>query len=246
MKTWRIVIAAALLASPSYARILTTKPQPSETFSAVLSLTVGGGVEFESDDEKTQWEFPVFAEYNLTKTTRLTIEPKLVHLDPKDEEERTVSGWGDLETSAQWEFLRERRYRPACSVEGIIRWPTATHDELGDRGRDYTIGLIASKDFVYVEADIGLHYTFVGAEDGHDLFELTVAAEIPVNHRLSVLTESVTDFETGRRGGNSIDGTVGLAWRVNEHLKLEAGGTLDSDGTWKVIFAWEWSFAGED
>jgi hypothetical protein len=67
-----------------------------------------------------------------------------------------------------------------------------------------------------------------------------------LHHRLSVLLESVTDFQTGRHGRNSTEGTVGLAWRANEYLTLEAGGTVESDGTWKILFAWEWNFAGED
>ncbi len=223
------------LAAPVYARILTTRPTPSETWNPVLALTVGGGVEYEPD----RYEFPLLVEYNVTEQLRLGVEPLVVYDPP-------AAGWGDVETTVGWEFLRERRYRPALTAEGIVKWPTATHAELGDPGYDYSIGLIASKDFVFFETDLGLHYTSVGEEGEHDVVELTVAAEVPLNHRVSVLLESVTDLETGQRGRRNTEGTVGLSWRVNEYLKLEAGGTLESDGTWKVIFAWEWNFAGED
>jgi hypothetical protein len=108
------------------------------------------------------------------------------------------------------------------------------------------LGLIASKDFVYVDADLGLRYTSVGDPEGRDLFEVTVAGEVPLNHRLSIEMESVTSIETGQRGQTETEATAGLAWRVNPHLKLEGGGTLRSDGTWQLICAWEWSFAGED
>src|SRR5207249_10582855 len=122
MRTWLLLL---VFATPASARILSTKPQPSETFSPVLSLTVGGGVEYEAD----RYEFPLLVEYNVTEPLRLSVEPKVVYDEP-------VTGWGDLETSLEWEFVRERRYRPALSVEGIIKWPTATNAKLGDPGYD--------------------------------------------------------------------------------------------------------------
>jgi hypothetical protein len=248
MKTRLILIMAGLLAvaRPVSARILSTKPPPSETWSPLWALTVGGGFEFETDRERSEYDFPLLLEYNLTKTVRASVEPTFVYIDSKSQDVRSVGGWGDLETSLQWEFLRERRYRPALTTEGIIRWPTANDPDLGDPGRDYSLGLIASKDFVYVDVDLGLHYTSVGDPEAQDNFEVTVAGEWPLNHRLSVLTESVTTIETGRCGRTETEGTAGLAWRVNSFLKLEFGGTLRSDGTWQALFAWEWNFAGED
>lgn len=235
MKAWPALLAAFSFVLPADARLLSTRPQPSETFSPVLSLTIGGGVEYEPD----RYEFPLLIEYNLTEQLLLSIEPKIVYDAPS-------AGWGDLETSVQWEFLRERRYRPALTAEGIVKWPTASNSDLGDPGHDYSLGLIASKDFVYVDVDVGVFYTSTGDPEGHDQFELTAAGEVPLNHRLSVLLESVTDFETGRSGQVDTEGTAGLAWRANSFLTLEFGGTLQSDGTWKVLLAWEWNFAGED
>ena len=211
-----------------------------------MSLTLGGGFEFETDKERSEYDFPLFVEYNFTESLRAGIEPNFAYIESKSANVASVGGWSDLETSLQWEFLRERRYRPALTMEGIIKWPTATDPELGDPGRDYSLGLIASKDFVYLDVDLALHYTSVGDPEAHDNFEVTVAGEWPLNHRLSVLMESVTTIETGRNGRTDTEGTVGLAWRATSHLKLEGGGTVRSDGTWQVIFAWEWNFAGED
>jgi hypothetical protein len=208
-------------------------------------LTLGGGFEFETDADRSEFAFPFLAEYNLTQTLRAALEPALVYIDFKDANEASVGGWGDFETSLQWEFLRERRYRPALTLEGIVKWPTAAPSELGEPGRDDTLGLIASKDLVYAEVDLALHYTFVGDEAAPDNMELTLAGEWPVNHRLSVLMESVASIET--TGGRAdVECTAGLAWRVSSYLKLESGGAVRSDGTWQVLFAWEWNFAGED
>jgi hypothetical protein len=248
VKTRLILIVAGLLAvaRPVSAGVLSTRPSPSETYSPLLSLTVGGSFEFETDRERSEYAFPLLVEYNITETLRATLEPNFAYLRSRDPNVRSVGGMGDLETAMEWEFLRERRYRPALTLEGIIRWPTASSSELGEPGRDYALGVIASKDFVYVDVDLGLRYTSVGDPEARDNFELTVAGEWPLNHRLSVLMESATAFETGRHGRIDTEGTVGLAWRATSHLKLEGGGTVRSDGTWQVIFAWEWSFAGED
>ena len=170
-----------LCAVPVQARVLSTRPNPSETFSPLLSLTVGGGVEYESD----RWEFPFLIEYNFTEQLRLTVEPKLVSDEPR-------FGWGDLETTVGWEFLRERRYRPALSVEGTIRWPTASEPELGDPGRDYTIGLVASKDMVFADVDVTVSYTSIGDASERDEVELAAAGEVPLRNRWALLLESVT------------------------------------------------------
>lgn len=248
MKTWMILVAAGSLVSiqPASARIIRTRPSPSETWSSLLPLVIGGGVEFETDEERSEFEFPLLVEYNFTEQFRLSLEPAFVLIDSKNEDVRSAGGFGDFETALEYEFLRERRYRPALTAEGIIRWPTATDSELGEPGRDYSLGLIASKDFVYVDVDLGLRYTFADNRVGHDLFEVTLAAECPLNHRLSVLAEMVTAIETGGRSQTVTEGTAGLSWKLNSFLKLQGGGTVRDDGTWQVLFAWEWNFAGED
>ena len=240
---WLLVLAVAL---PASARILTTRPSPSETWNPLLPFTIAGGFEFETDRQESRYDFPLLVDYNVSEWLKLTVEQNFAYIHAKKSDVPSVGGVGDVETSVAWEFIRERRYRPALTLEGIVRWPTATKPDLGDPGRDYSLGLIASKDFVYLDVDLGLRYTSIGDHGAHDNLELTVGGEWPLNHRLSVLMESSTGIETGRCGRIETEGTVGLAWRVNSHLKLEGGGTARSDGTWQVIFAWEWNFAGED
>jgi hypothetical protein len=248
MKTCLILIMTGLLAvaRPVSARIIRTRPSPSESWSPLWPVVIGGGFEFETDKERSEFDFPLLVEYNFTEQFRVSLEPNFVMIDSKTADVRSASGFGDFETSLEYEFLRERRYRPALTAEGIIKWPTATDSDLGNPGRDYAFGLIASKDLVYLDVDLGLRYTSVGDPEGHDLWEVTVAAEWPLNHRLAVLAEVVTGIETGRRGRTDTEGTLGLSWRVNSYLKLEGGGTVRTDGTWQVLFAWEWKFAGED
>ena len=41
------------------------------------------------------------------------------------------------------------------------------------------------------------------------------------------------------------EGTVGLAWHVSKRLKLEHGAVFSSDGRWRLVLAWEFSFGGD-
>jgi hypothetical protein len=250
----------SLTVSPASAKILRTRATPSETWDPWLPLTIGSGVEFETNGESTQYEFPMLIDYNFTQNLKLTLEPNVAHIDAKAKDARTVTGLGDFETALEYEFVRERRYRPAFTAEGVIRWPTASDPDIGDPGRDYSIGLIASKDLVFVDVDLTGLYTFTGNRNEQDTFELSLAGQWHLNYLFDVEAEIVHSFgtagivgqpgtisgiDTGSRGADLTEGTVGIAWHVTKRFKLEQGAVFRSDGTWQMVFAWEWSFSGD-
>jgi hypothetical protein len=255
-----ILVSVVAAGQPVFARILKTRPTPSESWTPLMPLTIGGGFEYETDSEQSQYDFPLLLEYNFTDKLKLTVEPNFVAIDSKTEGGNSVSGFGDLETSVEYEFLPELRYRPALTAEGVIKWPTASDSDIGRPGEDYSIGLIMSKDLVFVNLDLNALYTFVGDSEQENAFELSLAAERRLNHYLDLEAEVVQPFGGGARGqpgtlsglgntdggGNETEGTLGLAWHVTKHLKLEAGGTLRTDGSWQFLSAWEYSFSGED
>ena len=153
--TWSILILAGMLATvrPVSAQILTRSTiRPSESWSPLLPLTIGGGFEFQQDHGETEYNFPLLVEYNFTEYVKVSIEPNVTYLETKDNQ--SIVGVGDLETSLEWEFLRERRYRPALTAVGVIKYPTASHPDLGSPGWDYGLGLVASKDFVFFDVDL--------------------------------------------------------------------------------------------
>lgn len=260
---WAALIAVCLLsaAPPAFARIKRTRPSASSTaavpgaqpsiWTPFYSLILGGGVEYQSDDEQTEYGFPILIEYHFSERIALTIEPMFASIRGRKPGVRSVSGFGDLETTLDYEFLRERRYRPALSVEGKIRWPTAADRDLGNRGRDYTLGLIASKDLVLMEVDLNVLYTFTGDREREDTVEISLAAGWHMNRRVDLIAE-VSHVQwvghlrgSGTGGQSETEGTVGLAWRVNEFLKFEQGVVFKEHGLREVVFAWEWSFGGE-
>jgi len=148
---------------------------------------------------------------------------------------------------------------------GLIKWPTATNQDIGTRNRDYSLGLIASKDLVLVDLDLNVLYTFVGDPELEDTLELSLAQEWPLNRFISLpvdfIGEVVNTIGTGgvrgqpgtlsglggaSGGGNETEGTIGFAYHVSKFLKLEAGILLRSDLSKQVVCAWEYNFAGED
>lgn len=244
------------------ARILQTRSSASSDWTPWSPLVIGSGLEFQTDSKQSEYDFPLLLEYNFTEQLQLSLEQNFVYLAANARDARTVGGPGDLETSVEYEFLRERRYRPALSAQGLVKWPTATDSDLGTPGHDYSLGLIASKDFVYFDADLNLLYTFVGDTAVEDTFELGLAIEWHLNRRFDIIGEVVTTFGGGGVRGqpgtltglgnltesagakNQTQGTLGLAWHASKYLKFEQGVTYTSDDSWQLVVAWEWSFGG--
>lgn len=258
-----VLFAAGLLAAtlPASARITrsrssgTTRTRlPDGTLSLltpVYSLVFGSGFEFQRDEDQTEYGLPILIEYSFSERLKLNVEPRFGCIVDRTPGVRSVSGFGDLGTTVDYEFLSERRYRPALSLEGTIRWPTAADPDLGDPGRDYTLGLIASKDLVFVNIDLNALYTFTGDYEQDGTVEVTLASEWRVNRYLGVIGEvasvrrmgSLRDRSVGDR--NETEALVGLAWQVSKNLKFEQGIAFKEHGVWEAVFAWEWSFDGE-
>jgi hypothetical protein len=262
-----LLVAAGLLAAaePTSASILKTRRKRAQQPGTYreLALTIGSGFEFESDSEQSEYGYPFLVEYGFTEALKVTIEPNYASLQPK--KGPWISGLGELETSLSWEFVTERRNRPALAAEGLVKWPTAAHAALGTGKTDYSVGVIVSKEFVNVDFDFDGVYTFVGKPPGlhfHNTAEASFAAEwhlspvVDLEGEILANTGSGGGFR-GRPGsigglaggtaasesnGAEAEGTLGLAEHLNDHLKLEEGGVLKSDGSWQAVFAWEWDF----
>ena len=214
-------------------------------------MVVGGGFEYQSDSEQTEYGFPFLIEYNFTELAKLNIEPKYSHISDKTGDGRSVSGFGDLETMLSYEFVRERRYRPAVSVEGGIRWPTASNSALGEDGHDYSIGLLVSKEIVFVNLDFNVIYNFIGEPGERDTVELSLATGWRLNHYVELIAEVNTAHPVGHvsasgsQGSSEIEGLIGISWQVSRRLKLEQGVVFKEHGVQEFVFAWEWSFGGD-
>jgi hypothetical protein len=244
----------------SYGRIRKTRPPASSNvypgvtpspWAAFAPLVLSLGVEYESDAEQTEYGFPISLEYNLTEKLKLILEPTYVSIVPKSADEHSVNGFGDLEAAVDYEFLTERRYRPALAVEGRVKWPTAKDPDLGEPGNDYTFGIIASKDLVFIDLDLNVFYTSVGDVEQEDIVEVSLAAEWHVNRYIDIITEAASAMRAkGHRsvtggGRNETEATLGLGWQVNKNLRFEQGVVLKERGEWELVFSCEWDFGGD-
>ncbi len=238
-----IVGARAGLAQSTIYR---TRKSASSTWSPILPLTVGSAFEFETNKEKTEWGFPILIQYNFTETLQVSLEPSFEHIKGKTDDVRTVGGLGDLETSIDWEFFRERRWTPALGLEGTVRWPTASDPDLGDRHHDYSVGLVISKDLALFEVDSNVIYTFSGDPDQQSGLEISIAAQYPLSRWIELDAEFVQIIENGPgRSERPREFTFGIGWHVNPFLTIEYGTELNSDGTWQELLGWQYSFGGD-
>jgi Putative MetA-pathway of phenol degradation len=249
-----VVLALIGAAPPVSAKIVKTRRTGEYKDYRELALTIGSAFEFEIDSEESQYGFPFLIEYGVNESWTLAVEPDYLVIDPA--EGPSSSGFDDLETSVVYEFVRERRNRPAFASELLIKWPTATHDSLGSGEIDYSLALIVSKEFVRFEVDAEVLYTFVGDPTGmqyDDALEISIAGDWHMNRTIDLLTEVVTSSGGGIRGrtsaiehaesgDNETEATLGLAEQIGDHLKLEQGVVYNFDESWQWILAWEWNF----
>jgi hypothetical protein len=256
-----LVSGLAVFALPASARIARSRtsaaspPAQTEGVSSLHqplhALVIGSGFEYQSDRADTEYGWPFLIEYNFSERLKLTLEPKLAEVLDDTADPRSVSGFGDLETTLDYEFIEERRYLPALSIGGKIRWPTADHLELGDPGRDYTVGLIASKALVFVNLDLNVLYNFLADREYGDTVEVSLASGWPLRENVDLIAELATVSPTSRlrsagdTGRSETEALVGLAWQVTKHLKFEQGIVFKEQGIHEFVFAWEWSFRGD-
>lgn len=244
-----VVLGVVAGAQPGVAQstIYKTRKSASSTWSPVLPLTIGSAFEYELNNDQTDWGFPILIQYNFTEFLQVSVEPSFGHIKGKTEDVRTVGGVGDLDTSIDWEFLRERRWTPALGLEGTVRWPTASDPDLGNRNHDYSVGLVLSKDCVFFDLDSNVIYTFSGDRDVQSKLEISLAAQYPVSRRLEIDAEFVQAIETGPgRSRTPSEVTFGFGWNFNPFLTMEYGTQVRSDGTWQELLGFQYSFGGND
>ncbi len=246
------VAGLLLFAPPADARILKTK-----RFISRLALTVGSGLEFETDTEGTQYGLPFLAEYAISEAFTVALEPNYVSKQSKTTEP-SASGWGDFETTLTWEGSEPRRRLPGFSIASTIKWPTASTLLGGSGKRDYSLRLVLSKTRRSLSVDAGLAYTWVGRTPdarNSNAFEASLAFEwaagFVVDLEGEILTSTgaftsrpgtISGLGSADQGGGGTEATLGIAEHLFDRLKLEEGGVFNTDGSWQFVFAWEWEF----
>lgn len=249
----------SMSASPISAKIVKTLGRALE--SQALTLTVGSALEYQTDSEQTVYDFPFLLERSLAPDLKLTLEPNYIYVHSTVGP--SVHGFGELEAALTYDFLAERRNRPGLSALGLIKFPTASHAALGTGTTDFSLGVIAGKEFVHTDLDLNVIYTFVGSAPGENLqntIEASLALEWHISRSLDLVGELLAMNGAGRSHGQSgsigglagsestseLSVTLGAAEHLSEDFKLEQGVIVQSDGSWQAVVAWEWAVGGGD
>lgn len=257
---WFTMMLLLASVAPAAARIVKTK-RPSQSVHG-LGFTLGSGFEYQSDGEQTEYGFPFLLEWALTPKINLIAEPVFIAIRSSDGS--SLSGFDDLETAVSVELIPERRFRPGLALESGVKWPTATHDEIGTGLTDYSLGAILSKELVQAELGFNAVYSHVGVPaEGQvqNTVQLSIATEWHLTPNLDLTGELLTTQGTGSlrgrlgsvfpgggglnvpgRGSGEVEATLGLAESFGRRLKLEQGVVFQTDGTWQAVLAWEWDF----
>lgn len=227
------------------ATIFKTRRSPS---SVTLPLVIAVGLEYETDQDQSQIDAPLALQYSFSETFQASIETSATQIRTKGEQSGTVTGLDDIETNLEYEFLRERRYRPSLAAFGGIKWSTSTQPDIGTPGTEYAAGLVATKEFDYFELDLNAIYTFSGDPELQDILEIPVAIDVQLNHYFSIALEiaPTLDMGGGGEGSAQTEYTLGCLWRASEFSTIEGGVTVRDDSSWQILLGWEFSLAGEN
>ena len=247
-----LALAACVFAfvTPASAQstVFRTRRSASSSWNPVLPLTFGVGVDFEHGGDQKELAVPWLVEYNFTQWVRVTAEWGVKFVNSTDPEIGHAKGLEDLETGVDFEFLHERRYTPSLTLVGLIKWPTATDEDVGDPGTDYSVGFTAAKDCVYFELESNLLYTYASDPELPNLMELAIASTYPLNYKWELQLEGAFTFGVSganRSDGDESEGTFGFSWQITPFQSLESGVLYKDDGAWGVSVGWEYSFGGE-
>ena len=262
-----VIVIALAAAEPAVAQVIgKSKQAEGRGAGQGVPLLVGSGIEFQSDGQSWEAEYPVVLEYGVSDDLKLNLEWSYITIHSKSKPDvQSDRGSGDLETFIEYGFLPEAGYRPALTGVAGIKWPLSNDPDLSTGEIDYTVGLIASEELADWSVDIGASYTFLGSPPDARLgnvFELSLALERPLYRFIDVEGEFLYSRGGGARAtsqsgaggvlGSELTGgngspyqfTIGFAEHVNDYLKLEQGVVLEPDGSWQAVVFWELDFSG--
>lgn len=249
-----VVLLLPMLATTACARLLKSIGKTLD--SQEQSFTIGSGLDYQKDDEETEYDLSLVLEYGFLDNLTIASEPNYIHLARV--EDTNASGFGELEVSLSYNILEAEDRHPGLSSLALVKLPTASSEELGTGGTDLTLGLSISQDFGKADADISALYTFVGSPPGATLqnsIEFILAGEWYASDLISLVVEAAAidgagrshaqsgsiQGLAGREGGSERSLTFGVTEHLSDEFKLEQGIVYVLDGTVQAVLAWEWT-----
>ena len=223
--------------------------QPLETETArplkAGAVELHAAFEYQTSKEGKEYAVPIAFEYGITNRLSLLVEPVFyTGIHPKIG--RRANSFGDLEATASYLVLQEKRFLPALAIAGEVKVPTARNILIGTQKADYTGYLFASKRYGKYETHANFGYTIVGQPSGVELkniYILALAEEYHLNKRFDLLGEVLANTSslkgegvdsnepsvTPEATGGEVVGTIGFRYYIRSRVAFSLGVTYDNN-----------------
>ena len=206
------------------------------------SIEIGGNFEYQFSSEGRELALPFAIEYGITDRWEFLVEP-VPYTGIRPKTGPSATGQGDLEVTLTHRFLDERPGRPALSLAGEVKFPTAESRLIGTDVTDYTVYVIGSKRLGRVDLHANLGYAFLGQPTGvqiHDVINLALAGILDLTPRTQAFAEVLGNTTASAEGnesgagaevaGGELSGTVGVRRLLGGNAAASLGVTYDNSG----------------
>jgi cobalt/nickel transport protein len=162
--------------------------------------------------------------YGLLERMDLGIGSAYVFFHAKEGERE--NGMADTKVKLKYRWMDEKNWRPAFTVSGILKIPTASESKgLGSGQTDFGINAILTKTLSKKwVAHLNLGYTFIGEDHVNNEFNYSIAAQFLLTEKWSLVGEivGVNNFN-GRHGDDPFSGLIGTCYSITEKIVWDVG-----------------------
>lgn len=162
--------------------------------------------------------------YGLLKRMDLGIGSGYVFSHPK--EDKRENGMDDTEIKLKYRWMDEKDWRPAFTVSGILKIPTASESKgLGSGQTDFGVNAILTKTLGKKWAvHLNLGYTFIGEDHVNNELNYSLAAQFLLTDKWALVGEvvGVNNFN-GRHGDDPFSGLIGTYYSITDKIIWDAG-----------------------
>lgn len=162
--------------------------------------------------------------YGLLKRMDLGVGSGYVFSHPKEGE--TENGIADTRIKLKYRWMDEKNWRPAFTVSGTVKIPTASESKgLGSGQTDFGINAILTKTLSKKwVVHLNLGYIFIGEDHVNNEFNYSIAAQFLLTEKWALVGEivGVNNF-SGRHGDDPFSGLIGTYYSISDKIIWDAG-----------------------
>jgi cobalt/nickel transport protein len=162
--------------------------------------------------------------YGLLEKMDLGIGSGYVFSHPKEGDRE--NGMADTEIKLKYRWMDEKNWRPAFTVSGVLKIPTASESKgLGSGQTDFGINAILTKTLSKKwTVHLNLGYTFIGEDHVNNELNYSLAAQFSLTEKWALVGEIVgVNNLNGRHGDDPFSGLIGTYYLITDKIIWDAG-----------------------